>query len=450
MKITKENIDDLNAVIKVLIEKSDYEKNVADKLKDYRKKATLPGFRPGFVPAQLIQKRFGKSILAEEVNQLLSQNLYGYFREQNLSILGEPLPNETIQKPIEWDTDQDFEFVFDIAMAPHVEIVIDKTKVFPYYRIKVTDEMINSQIDNLLNQLGTNVPAEEIKEKSLVKGDFVQLDDSGNEIPGGICPAGVSLATDLINDELVRSGFLGKKAGDSIIFDPVTAFGNRHEVGHMLNISHEEAEKLNSQFRFTILEVMDFIPAEINEELFKKIYGENIELKTIDDFRLKISEEIASSLAYSSDQKFAIDTRTKLLSENNFNLPETFLKRWLKVSGKDVSDEEIEKDFSPFLTDLHWQLIKNSITHANNIVVEEEEVKDFAWQMARAQYNQHGIYEVADEHLERLARMILEKEDEKEKIYRRISENKVIQVVKNQAEIEFLEVTREEFAEMMK
>ena len=450
MKITKENIDDLNAVIKVLIEKSDYEKNVADKLKDYRKKASLPGFRPGYVPASLIQKRFGKSILAEEVNQLLSQNLSGYFREQNLSILGEPLPNETIQKPIDWDKDQDFEFVFDIAITPNVEVPLDKNQLFPYYKITVTDEMVNTQIDNILAQLGNNVPGEIVKEKSLVRGDFCQLDNEGNEMQEGISPKGVLIATDLIKADDVKSSFMGKREGDVLEFDPVVAFDNRHEVGHMLNISHEEADTLNSRFRFTIREINEYVPAEINEELFKKVYGENTDVTSLEQFRNRISEEIATSFSYSSDQKFAIDARNKLLSDVNFNLPETFLKRWLTEANKGMTQEEIEKDFAPFLTDLHWQLIKNSISKANSLSVEEEEVNEFARQLARAQYNQHGIYEVADEHLDRLSKIILEKEEERDRIYRRILENKVVQVIKDQAGIEIREISHEEFSELMK
>ena len=449
MNITRENTDGLNAVIKVLIEKNDYGKNVADKLKEYRKKASLPGFRPGFVPASLIQKRFGKAILAEEVNQLLSHNLAGYFKEENLSILGEPLPNETIQKPIDWDADDDFEFVFDVALTPQIDIPLSKTRV-PYYRIKVTGEMIDNQISNILNRMGKNVPVEVAGEKSLLRGDFCQLDAEGNDLSEGICPKGVLISADLIKDEVLKGTVLGMKPGESMVFDPVVAYGDRHEVGHMLNISHEEAEKLDSNFRFTINEIQDFEPAGISEALFTQIYGENTEVKTVEEFRDRVAEEISSSFNYSSDQKFGIDARNILLSESGLTLPEEFLKRWLKAANKGMSDEEIEKDFNSFLIDLQWQLIKNSISAANNLKVEEEELINYARSLAVAQYNQHGIFDISEDHVERLSKMILEKEEERERIYRRISEGKVIQVIREQAEVEYHEISKDEFSEMMK
>jgi trigger factor len=218
----------------------------------------------------------------------------------------------------------------------------------------------------------------------------------------------------------------------------------------MLNIGHEEAENLNSQFRFNINEIQVFEPSQINEDFFKKFYGENSEVNTVEEFRMKIENEISASFAYSSDQKFAIDARDKLITENVFALPEEFLKRWLKAANKGISDEEIEKDFEPFLKDLHWQLIKKSISKTNNLVVEEEEIKTFARQLAMAQYNQHGIYQVGDEQLSKLANIILEKEEERERIYRRIFENKIMQVIREKAGIDIHEISREEFYEMMK
>lgn len=450
MNISRENIYELNAVIKVIIEKKDYEKNVADKLKEYRRKAALPGFRPGYVPASIIQRRFGKAILAEEVNQLLSQNLANFIKTENLSILGEPLPNETDQKPIDWENDQDFEFIFDVGLSPHVEISLSKERIFPYYRIKVTEEMIDNRVENILNQMGSNAPVEEVGENSLVKGDFHQLDEEENEIPEGISPKGVLVSVEMIKDEAVKKDFVGRKNGEILVFDPVIAFDNRHEVGHMLNISHEEAESLNSRFRFVISEILKFEPAEISEELLIKLYGENSEVKTPEDFRSRVKDEIASSFSYSSEQKFFVDTKNKLLGETEIILPEEFLKRWLKAANKGISVEEIDKDFSSFLTDLRWQLIKNSIVRSNDLKVDDQEIMQFARQLAYNQYNQHGIYDVSEENLDRLANLILEKDEEKERIYRTITENKVMQVIKDQAETEFHEISREEFSEMLK
>jgi trigger factor len=449
MNITRENIDDVNAVIKVLIEKADYEKTVADSLKEYRQKASIPGFRPGKVPAGLIKKRFGKSVLLDEVNKMLSQNLSKYLVEEKLNILGEPLPNEEQQKNIDWDNDEDFEFAFDIALAPKVSITLDKRSKYDYYTIAVTEKMIDEQVEMATKQLGQNVPDDEVKEDSSVRGDFVQLDENGEEVADGIQPKGVLLAVDMMKDEEIKNSFIGKKKDDVLTFDPVKAFDNRHDVGHMLNISHEEADDLNSEFRFTITEILKFEKAEINEELFKKIYGEETDVKTEEDFRNKIKKELAVNLSHSSEHKFALDSRDTLVEKTAMELPEAFLKRWLIATNKELTEEQLDTDFGYFIKDLQWQLIKDSIIKENELKVEPDEIQDFAKQLARAQYNQYGIYDIPDEQIDSFAKMILEKPEENERIYRKLYEDKVVAIVKEKVALQEKEVSQEEFNEMM-
>lgn len=450
MNITRENIDSVNAVIKVTIEKSDYEKPVTDALKDYRQKASVPGFRPGKVPAGLIQKKFGKAILLDEINKSLSHNLSKYLLEEKLNILGEPLPNEEQQKNIDWDNDETFEFAFDIALAPEVNVSLDSETPFEYYTIAVSEEMIDKQVEMAASQLGQNVPDETIVENSSVRGDFIQLDENGEELENGIQPKGVLLAVDMMKDEEIKAAFIGKQKGDVLTFDPVKAFDNRHEVGHMLNISHEAAHDLNSEFRFTVTEILRFEKAELNEDLFKKLYGEETEVKTMEDFRNKIKEEIAANLVYSSDHKFAQDTRDLLIEKSNLQLPEAFLKRWLMAVNKNLTEEQIDNEFDWFIKDLQWQLIKDSIIRENELTVTPEETQDFAKQLARAQYQQYGIYDIPEEQLESFAKIILEKPEEGERIYKKLFEDKVIAVVKNKAKIVTKEVTQDEFQAMMK
>lgn len=450
MNITRENTDNVNAVIKITIEKPDYEPRLEQKLKEYRQKADMPGFRPGKAPIGLIKKRFGKSLLIDEVNNLLSQKLTGYLMEEKLQILGEPLPNEEQQTPIDWDKDENFEFVFDIALAPEFEVALDEKDKINYYKIKVSDEMIDQQVDMITSQMGQNKEVDEVKEEGLVRGDFVQLDEEGNEIEDGIRPEGVLLAIDLIKDKDIQSKFIGKKKGDIIIFDPVKAYEDVHEVQHMLNISHEQAHDLNSEFKFTIKETLEFEKAELNEELYKKIYGEGTDIKTEEDLRKRLAEELASNLVHSSEQRFAMDTRDTLVEKMNPELPEAFLKRWLRVANKDVTEEQIENDFDGFLKDLKWQLIKDKIINENELEVEEEEAFDFAKQLAQAQYAQYGIPNVPEDQLESFAKMILEKQEEKERIYNKLLEDKVVGVVKDKVSVDEKEVTQEEFTELSK
>ncbi len=450
MNITRENIDAVNAVLKVDIQKADYEKTVADQLKEYRQKAVIPGFRPGKAPEGLIKRKYRIPVLVEEVNKLLSKKLSNYLVEEKLHILGEPLPNEEQQKSINWETDENFEFAFDIALAPEINVVLDKQNEIKYYKISVSDEMINQQVEMAQSQLGQNLPDDEIKENSSVRGNFVQLDEAGAEIENGIRPGNVLIAIDRIKDEEIKNSFVGKKKDDVVVFDPVKAFENASEIKHMLKITQEEAEALKSNFSFTVTEILKFEKAELNEELFKKLYGEETEVKTTDDFRNRIKEEIEANLVYSSNHKFALDVHAKLIEQNSMELPEAFLKRWLIAVNKELSVEQIEKEFDSFLSDLKWQLIKDVIIKENELTVSAEEVKAFALQMARAQYNQYGIFDIPDEQLESFAKMILEKEDEAERIYKRLYEDKIIHVVKEKVTVVETEISQDEFNELMK
>jgi trigger factor len=448
MNITRENIDNVNAVIKILIEKADYEKTVEEKLKEYQKKSSIPGFRPGKAPLGLIKKRVGKAILLDEVNNMLSQNLTKYLMEENLNILGEPLPNKDQQKEIDFDKDENFEFAFDIALSPDINVPLGKNDKLPYYTIKVSDEMIDKQVEMISSQMGQNIKVDEVKEKCLVRGDFRELAEEGEEKEDGINPEGIIIAVDTIKDDDIKKQFIGKSKDDVIIFNPVTAFNDRKEVGHLLNIGNEEAEKLESIFKYKITEILEFQKAELNEDLFKKLFGEDTEIKTGKDLREKIKNEIASNLMHSSERKFIVDVRKALLEKIDPKLPEAFLKRWLKATNNDVSEEDIEKDFNGFAENLKWQLIVNSITKENELNVDDDEAFEFAKELAYAQYSQYGMPDAPEDHLESFARMILDKPEEKEKLYDKLIEIKVIKVIKDKITLQNKEVTEKEFTEL--
>ncbi len=449
MNITKENINELNATLTVKIEKDDYEARVNEVLKDYRKKANMPGFRPGKVPAGLVKKMYGKAILADEVNKILSQNLTKYFVDEKLNILGDPLPNEEKQPEINWDKDDDFEFIFDVAVAPEFEVKLDKRNKFPYYNIAADEEMINKQVEYYTGRFGENTNVEEAGEKDLFRGDFVQLDSEGNEIENGIKAEKVVIATDTMKDEPLKKEFIGKKIGESVVFDPIKAYDNRHEVGHMLNLSHEDAEKVEGNFKFTIAEILHFKPAEINEDLFKKAFGENTEIKTEEDFRNKIKTELLENFKFSGDYKFALDSKEHLIEKVQIELPEEFLKRWIKVTNKNLTEEQIESDFEGFMKDLRWQLIKEKLIKDNGIKVEEEDIKDAAKKMASLQFSQYGMFNVADEHLENYASHILKDEKEKRRLFNKVEEDKILEVIKTKVSLEEKEISQEDFNKML-
>jgi trigger factor len=450
MDITRENIDNVNAVIRVVIEKPDYEKTVEDSLKEYRQKAAIPGFRPGKAPMGLVRKKIGKSVVVEEINKMLSQNLTRYLMEEKIQILGEPLGSADHQKPIDWDNDENFEFAFDVALSPEIVLELDENLKLDFYTIKVTEDMIDKQMEMITSQLGESKDVDEVTEKTLVRGDFTELDEEGNEMEEGIRAEEVLLSVDLIKNDEIKKQFIGKKQGDEIVFNPVVAYEDKHEVGHLLKISHERANELDSSFRFKVNEIQIFEKAELNEELYKKIYGEDTEIKTEEDLRNRLKEEIAGSLLQASDRRFATDTRDLLVEKVNPELPETFLRRWLREVNQELTEEQIEKDFDGFMKDLRWQLIKGYLIKENDLKVEEEEAFEFAKKLAQAQYHQYGIYDAQEEQLESFAKMILEKPEEKEKLHNKLLEDKIVAVVKDKITVENKEVTREEFEEMAK
>lgn len=449
MNITKENINELNAIVTVKIEKSDYEATVNEQLREYRKKANMPGFRPGKVPAGLVKKMYGKAILAEEVNKMLSQNLTKFIVDEKLNILGEPLPNEEKTPEFDWEKTEDFEFAFDVAVAPEIEVKFDKRKKYPYYLIQVDDEMIDQQVESYTGRFGENEKVDAVEEKDTIRGNFVQLDAEGNELEEGIKAEQVIIAVDLMKDEEVKKAIQGKKAGDTIVFDPVKVYENKHEVGHMLNISHEEAENIEGDFKFTISEVLRFKKAEVNEELFKKAFGEDTEIKTEEEFRNKLRADIEEQLKYSSDYKFTIDSREILVEKISMELPEEFLKRWLKETNNELTEEQIEADFDNFMKDLRWQLIKDRVAKDNEVKIEQEDVKAMAKEIAAMQFRQYGMFSMPDEQLSAYADQILQNEEERRRITTRVQEEKIMDIIKENVNIDEKAISQEDFNKLL-
>ena len=449
MNITRENIDELNATLTISVEKADYEATVNDVLKNYRKKANMPGFRPGMVPAGLIKKMYGKAALAEEVNKIISKSLNEYIHAENLNILGEPLPNEEKQTVIDWDNQSDFSFVYDIGMAPAIEVTLGKEVTMPYYSILADDEMVSKQMDAYAGRLGENKVVDSVEGKDTVRGTFVQLDEAGNEQEGGIKAEKVVIAIDIMKDEEIKASFIGKMAGDVVVFDPVKAYDNKHEVGHMLNISHEEAEALSGNFSFTIEEVLRFEKAELTPDLYSKIFGEDSGITTEEEFKARVKSEIEENFVYSSDYKFSIDSRDALINSIQFDLPKAFLRRWIKLTNEKMTDEQIDGDFDNFMLDLKWQLMKDRIVKDNELKITEEDVRALAKEMAAMQFRQYGLNNVADEHLENYAKHMLEKEEERRKLVTKKQEDLILATIKNKVTLDMKEITYDEFNKML-
>ena len=445
MNITRENIDELNGIIRVSIEKADYEAKVDDVLKDYRKKANMPGFRPGKIPLGLVKKMYGKAALVDEVNNLLSRELSKYLVEEKLNILGEPLPNEEQQKTIDWEKDTDFEFVFDIGFAPEAKTALDKRSKFTEYKIEVSDEMIDEQVKAYTNRFGESQSTDVVEETGTVRGNIVQLDDEGNEKEDGAKAEMVLISIDVIKDDEIKKEFVGKKVDDEVIFDIKKAYPNNTEIGYLLNIDKDAAEGIEGNFKITIKEINKFVAAEVNEELFKKIYGEETEISDEKAFREKVKTEIESAYTPSSEYKFATDARENLVSKSKMEFPVDFLKRWLKATNKELTTEQIDSEFNHFLEDLKWQIIKEELIKENELKIDEDEVTDLAREVAAAQFRQYGMFDVPTEHLDGFVQQMLSKEEDRNRLVNKKMEDKIMEVVKSKVTVEDKVVTKEEF-----
>jgi len=447
MNIVRKDIDQNNATLTLSIVKSDYAEKVEKTLRDYRKKANIPGFRPGMVPVGLIKKMYGKAIVAEEINKIVSDELYKYIRENKINMLGEPLPNETEQQAIDFDNSEDFDFIFDIGIAPEFEVELSKKDKVKAYSIAVSDEMINNQVASYTSRYGKYVQEESVAEKDMVKGELLEMaggkvNESGHKISDAV------LTPAYMKDEAQKAKFVGAAKGDVIVFNPKTAFENEAEISSLLKISKDEAKNIDTDFQFKIEGITRYYDAEINQELFDKVYGEGV-VTTEEEFRAKIKESILESLSGDSDYKFGQDAREMLIAKfDQLTFPDAFLKRWVLATNDNLTKETLEEDFPKMIADLKWQLIKDKIAKANDIKVEVEDVNAYARKIARAQFAQYGMVGMGDDILDNYAQDMLKKEDTVKGIVERVAENKVFDIVKNNVKLDTKEVSIEEFNKM--
>lgn len=445
MNIIRENVDDLNVVLKLELVKADYDERVAKILKDYKKKAVVPGFRPGMVPIGMINKMYRKPVLADELNKLVSESLSKFLIEEKLNILGEPLPHNGDNKTIDWDKDEDFEFKFDLGMAPEFELKVTNKDKVTKYNITVDDSIIDKYIESYTQRFGQNVKVEEINDNDILTVSVVQLSESGEALEGGIANDWARMLVSVIKDEKIKKQVLKLKKGDSISMDLRKAFPNDTEIASILKIKPDEAANLSGNFKIDISDIERYERAEVNQELFDKIYGEG-QINSTEEFRKKIGEEAALGLKSDSEYKFKLDVRETLLKKFKAALPEEFLKRWLHTinEGK-FSMEEIEKDFDKFLLDLKWQLIKDKIAIENQLTVSEADLREAAKENALYQFRYYGMNNVPEEHLETFANRILEDKEQLRKIRDNKLEDKIIEFVGTAAKIEEKEISSEKF-----
>ena len=442
MQFNQSEIKDLTAVITMTVEPADYQEKVQKELINIRKKANIPGFRPGMAPKGMLQKMYGKSILAEVINKVIGEGLNKYIEENNLNLLGDPLPNEELTPQMDLDTQDTFSFAFDIAVAPEFDALLNGKNKITNYTITVTDEMVENQVNSYAQRFGDYVQAETVVEGDVVKGLLTEQKENGIVKENGM------LTPAYMQDKEQAALFVGAKVGDVITFNPTKAYGNTVEVSSMLGITKEEAEALTSDFTFELQGITRHQAAAIDGELFAKVYGEN-NVADEADFRARIKAEIEENMAEDAKYKFGLDAKAAVMKKMaKVEFPEAFLKRWVKATNEKITEEELEKDFPAMLDELRWHLAKDQLCKHFNIQVEKEDVEAYAKQVAKMQFMQYGLMHVEDSYLANYAEQILKDEKQLRGIVERVADNKVYEALKGVAKIEEKEISHEEFGKL--
>lgn len=449
MKISFENPDKVNGLLTLTVETEDFQGRVEKTLKDYRKKAVQPGFRPGMVPMGLIKKQYGEAVKADEINKLIGEELYKYINDNKIKMLGEPMGNET-QEPVDLAKDAPYVFKFDVAVAPEFDAALTGDDEIDYYTIKVDDELVNRQIDMFASRAGHYDKAEEYQANDMLKGDLRELDENGNTKEGGITVEGAVMMPEYIKVEDQKKLFDGVKLGDIVTFNPKKAYPESDvEVSSLLKMKKEEVADLNSDFSYQITEISRFTKAEVNQELFDSVYGQG-EIKDEADFRQKISEGLSAQLVNDSDYKFLVDVRKHLENKvGTLTFPDALLKRFMIAQNKDKGEKFVEDNYEQSIKELTWHLIREKLVEANSIKIDDNDVKESAKEAARAQFAQYGMTNVPAEYLENYANDMLKKRELVDSLVDRSIDRKLTSVLKDVVKLNQKEATLDEFNKMM-
>ncbi len=445
MNVSQQNIDNVNAVITIEITKADYQEKVDKALRTYRQKATIPGFRKGMVPMGMVRKMFGKSAQAEEINNTVSEQLSSYIRENKLNILGQPMPSLD-QPEIDFDTQEDFTFLFDIALAPAFEISLNQEDVVDYQKIVITDKMVSDQVEQLRQRFSTQEVVEVADEKSMMKGELVELDEAGNVKEGGITVENAIIAPNYFKADDQKALFAEAKTGDKITFNPDKACESHEaELASMLHITKEQVADAKADFTFEVVEITTQKLAEMEQPLFDQALGEGI-VASEEEFVAKVREMLTQQVEPESDFKFGLNARTAIENKvGDLELPVATLKRWMLASDENRSAETIDEEFSKMLPDLKWHLIKEQLIKQFEIKVAEADVMDMAKKITKAQFAQYGMISVPEEVLENYSKEMLGNKETLHSIVDRATENKIIQALKEVVTLNVIETSVEDF-----
>lgn len=449
MKISFENSDKVNGLLTLTVEEADYKENVEKTLKDYRKKANIPGFRQGMAPMGMIKRQFGTSVKVDEINKVLGEQMYKYIQDNNIQMLGEPLPSDK-QTPVDVEGDGPYTFMFDIAVAPEFNVELTGKDKIDYYTIAVDDKTIDQQVDMYASRSGHYDKVETYQANDMLKGDLRELDENGNTKEGGITVEAAVLMPEYIKVEDQKKLFEGAKLGDVITFNPRKAYPESDiEISSLLKIKKEEAADVTADFTYQITEISRYTKAEVNQELFDQVYGKDV-VKDEKEFREKIADNLKVQFAVDSDFKFIQDVRKYVEDKiGTLTYPDALLKRIMLNNNKDKGQEFVDKNYDKSIKELTWHLAKEQLVKANNIKIEDADVKEAAKEAARAQFAQYGMNNIPDEYIDNYATDMLKKKEYVDSLVDRSIDRKLTEVLKGVVKLNEKTATLEEFNKMM-
>lgn len=445
MNITKETIDELNARVTIKLEPADYQPQVDKTLKEHARKANMPGFRPGKVPVGVVKKMYGPSVLVDEVNKMLGNKLYEYIGNEKLEILGNPLPSEAVQPKADWENPAEMEFTYDLGLAPKIELELGKKFKFDKYVIEATEKDIETSLENISKRSGEMVEHDTVADNDLVRVQWVELEDDGSIKEGGVLNSS-SISLDNVKDD-VKKPLIGKKLEESLTVKFRDFSENEADMAAMLAVSKEELPSVNENFKITIEKIQRLKPAELNEELFKKMYPDG-SVTNLDEMKEKIKADYAAYFEKESDRKLKNDMVLDLIKNTKIELPDEFLKRWLTTVGeKKPSREQVEEEYPNYRDGLKWQLIENKIIRDNDIKVSQDELKEGVREQLRAQFAQYGIQQADDEMMDDMVEKFMKREEEVRRVNDQLYDNKVMEFFKSKATLNEKKTTSEKFYE---
>ena len=447
MNITKETIDELNARVTIKLAPADYQPLVERTLKEHARKAKMPGFRPGKVPVGVVKKMYGPSVLVDEVNKMLGNKLYEFIGNEKIDILGNPLPSEAVEPKADWENPADMEFTYDLGLAPKIDLELGKNFKFDHYVIEATDKDIENSLENISKRSGQMVEHDTIADNDLVRVQWVELNEDGTIKEGGVLNVS-SISLDNLTED-VKKPLIGAKLGDVIKVNFRDFSSNETDMAAMLAVSKSDLATVNDLFKITIEKIQRLTPAELNEELFKKMYPDG-SVTNLDEMKAKIKQDYADYFVKESDRKLKNDMVLSLLKNTKIELPDEFLKRWLLTVGeKKATKEEVDQEYPNYRDGLKWQLIENKIIRENDIKVSHDELKEGVREQLRQQFAYYGMQQADDEMMEDMVQKFMQRQEEVKKINDQLYDQKVMEFFKDKASLSELKTTSEKFYEML-